>query len=176
MPSLNSRRLLVLLLSLIMMFVSDVAPALSQESAQIAGKMVLMRKEYKRFCVDKETGHYLCLYRFDGNNKSTGQNSFMDGASSCNCIFADFIERNGPIQGYGKLSNQGGSALLRWEGYMTTVKSPDGKPAHRLEGSFRILRGTGKFAHIEGLGTFQGKMSAWTVFIVEYEGEYSLRK
>lgn len=172
----TSMRLPMLLFLISMIAFLDIPVARSQESVQIAGKMVLMRKEFKRFCVDKEAGHYLCLYRFDGNNKSTGQNSFMDNADSCNCIFADFIDRNGPVQGYGKLSNQGGSALLRWEGYMTTVKSPDGKPAHRLEGSFRLLKGTGKFANIEGLGTFQGKMSAWTVFIVEYEGEYSIRK
>ncbi len=118
----------------------------------------------------------MSLYQFEGNNTSTGKSKFLDAARSSNCIFTDFIERNGPIEGYGELRDKEGSALLRWDGYMITVQSPDGKPTHRVEGSFRILKGTGKFANIEGIGSFQGKMSAWTVFIIDWEGEYSLRK
>jgi len=176
MPPVTSRRLLVLLSSLTILFVWSVPPAVCQESGQIAGKMVLMRKEHKRFCVDKAAGHYMCLYRFEGNNTSMGKNKFLDNASSCNCIFADFVERNGPIEGYGELRDKEGSVILRWNGYMITVQSPDGKPTHRVKGSFRILKGTGKFANIEGIGSFQGRMSAWIVFIVEWEGEYSIRK
>ena len=176
MSPLSSRRLLVLLLSLMMMIVLDVAPVLSQESAQIAGTIVLMRKQYSRFCVDKAEGHYLCLYSFEGNNRSTGKSSFMDHATATHWVFADAVNRNGLIQGYTRLSNQGGSALLKFSGHWTTIECADGSPLSEFEGSFIIEKGTGEFVSIEGTGTFMGKMTTPFVQVVEWEGEYRIRK
>mgnify|MGYP007042395568 CR=1 FL=1 len=162
----------MLLLSLIMIFILDVPPVVSQEYAQFAGEMALMRKDYKRFCVDKEEDHYLCLYRFEGTNHSTGQTSFMHLATVTHCLFADVIKRTGPIQGYTSLSSQEGNVVLKWRGQWTTTQSPDDSSLMIFEGTFSILRGTGQYANVEGTGIFKGKMTAPIVLVAEWEGEY----
>ena len=188
MPPLSSKRLLLLLSSLIILFVLGAACGDSKESPKkegrivqeggptIAGTAVLMRKQYSRFCVDKAEGHYLSLYVFEGNNKGTCKSGFMNDATTTEYIFADAVKRNGPIQGYTTMSNQGGSVLLKLSGHWTTMECADGSPLSQFEGTFLIEKGTGQFANIEGTGTFTGKMTTPFVQVVEWEGEYSIRK
>jgi hypothetical protein len=176
MPRLRSRRLLVLLLILSIALVLDVGPVASQESLQIAGKIALIRKDHIRFCVDKEEGHYLCLYAFEGTNHSTGKDTFMHHAYVTHCIFADAVERNGPIQGYTTMSGQEGTALLKWNGQWTTTRSADGSSVSVFEGLFRIVKGTGRYARIQGTGTFKGRMTTPIVQVEEWEGECSIEK
>ena len=172
----GSRRLLVLLLGLIAVFLGDVASEAARETIQIAGRAALRRDDHSRICVDKAEGHYLCLYSFEGHNWSTGKSSFMNEATMTHWIFADAVKRNGPIQGYTTMSNQGGSVLLKLRGHWTTIESADGSPLSQFEGTFLIEKGTGQFANIEGTGTFTGKMTTPFVQVVEWEGEYSIRK
>jgi hypothetical protein len=188
MAPLSFRRLLLLFSSLVMLFVLGTACGKSQEgpvsekktlregSPMISGTAVLMRKQYSRFGVDKAEGHYLCLYVFEGNNKGTCKSGFMNDAATTEWIFADAVKRNGPIQGYTSMSNQCGSVLLKLNGHWTTIECADGSPLSQFEGSFIIEKGTGQFANIEGTGTFTGKMTTAFVQVVEWEGEYSIRK
>jgi len=188
MAVLSSRRLLLLFSSLIMLFVLGTACGDSKErpvnerrivregGPMIAGTAVLMRKQYSRFGVDKAEGHYLGLYVFEGSNKGTCKSGFMNDAATTEWIFADVVKRNGPIQGYTSMSNQCGSVLLKLSGHWITIECADGSPLSQFEGSFIIEKGTGQFANIEGTGTFTGKMTNPFVQVVEWEGEYSIRK
>jgi len=173
---LGSRRLLVLLLGLIAVFLSDVASEAARESVQVAGRAALRRDDHSRICVDKAEGHYLCLYSFEGHNWSTGKSSFMNEATMTQWIFADAVKRNGPIQGYTILSSGEGKVVLKWSGHWTTIDSEDDSSLSEFGGSFVIEKGTGQFANIEGAGTFIGKMTNPFVQVVEWEGEYRIRE
>jgi hypothetical protein len=100
----------------------------------------------------------------------------MDHATATHWVFADAVNRNRPIQGYTRLRNQGESALLKFSGHWTTIECGDGAPLSEFERSFIIEKGTGQFANIEGTGTFTGKMTTPFVQVVEWEGEYRIRK
>jgi len=148
----------------------------AEQKTQIAGRMVLTKKLHQAIEIDDTKGHALCLFEYVGINRNTGEHEFMDCAQAVNRYFADFVERTGPIQGYTKFSKMGDSIFAKWEGEMNTTRSPDGTLLMIFEGSYSIVGGTGQFANIEGSGTFKGKMPSWIVQIVEWEGEYSIKK
>jgi hypothetical protein len=45
-----------------------------------------------------------------------------------------------------------------------------------FEGLFRIVKGTGRYARIQGTGTFKGRMTTPIVQVEEWEGECSIEK
>jgi hypothetical protein len=176
MPPLSSRRLWVLLLSLTMMFLLDVAPAVSQENTQFAGTMFLARRDHYRYAIDAKKGHYLGLYLWQGSNHSTGEEAFLDRADVVYWCLADAVQQTGSIQGYSRLTVRDDSVLLKWTGLWTTTQPPAGCAVSRFEGTFSLVEGTGKFANIEGTGTFEGKMTTPKYQVVEVKGEYSIKR
>jgi uncharacterized protein affecting Mg2+/Co2+ transport len=61
-------------------------------------------------------------------------------------------------------------------GKNATTISPEGKPVTTLEGSWTYTKGTGKYENIQGSGSYKGKLISRTIFIIEWEGEYFIKK
>jgi hypothetical protein len=67
----------------------------------------------------------------------------------------DYINGNGPHQGYSSVNFEDGSATFsKFEG--TTKEAEDGKSS-LFEGTYTYIRGTGRFEGIEGSGSYTGK-------------------
>lgn len=169
------KRLLVLTIAFVFLSGLGVTPSMAEEKVKTAGKMVLSKKGQESLRVDDAKEHHLFLFDYLGTNLSTGKNEFMDCAEAVNRYFADFTERNGPIQGYTKLSKKGDCVLVKWSGEMTAY-SADATVVMNFVGSYSIVKGTGQYANIEGKGTFRGQMFSWIIQIVEWEGEYTIKK
>jgi hypothetical protein len=67
----------------------------------------------------------------------------------------DYIKGSGTIQGYSILTFEDGSTMAsKWQG--STRPDPSGKGS-RWKGTFTFIQGTGRWAGIQGGGTFTGR-------------------
>jgi hypothetical protein len=116
------------------------------------------------------------INKSEGTNASTGKSDFMDGALIVNNNFGDLTMGNGPHEGYIIISKQGGSAIAKWKGKVTTTMSTVNLPITTMEGTFAYINGTGLFENIQGGGTYKGKYLSEKTYTVEWEGEYFIQK
>jgi hypothetical protein len=85
----------------------------------------------------------------------------------------DIAGSAGRVHGYStSVMDNGDSTFVRYEG--TTQVKKDGSGTDR--GTWRYVRGTGKFKGISGSGTFKGEAAADGSSWADVSGHYSLRK
>ena len=173
---LTCKRLTVLFISLALIFALGVTISIAQQKIKIAGKHTLAYTPGATINVGDTEDHIIALSTFEGANVSTGKNKFMDGAQDVGMTFADLVKGNGPHQGYGNLSLNGDVIFWKHQGKTKTTLTPEGKPVTTSEGSFTWTKGTGKYENIQGGGTYKGKYISKTITIVEWEGEYFIKK
>jgi hypothetical protein len=108
----------------------------------------------------------------------TGLASFDTGevASVKNPGTLDYIKGSGAIQGYTTYTFEDGSTrTTRWQG--TTRPDPSGKGSW-FEGTWTFIQGTGRFAGIQGKGTFIGRrfvpFSGGAQLYTDVTGTYTL--
>jgi len=152
------------------------APSTAQEKIKVAGKLTAAATESYSMTVGDTEGHTFLMSKSEGVNTSTGKNTFMDGALVVNHNGADLIKGNGPHQGYIILSKDGGSGVAHWKGKVTTTMSPGNIPMTTMEGTYTYTKGTGQFENIQGGGTYKGRYISEKTYVVEWEGEYSIKK
>jgi len=100
----------------------------------------------------------------------------MDGALDVGMGFYDLVNGNGTSQGYGNFSLNGDVIFWKYQGKVATILSPEGKPVTTFEGSWTYTKGTGKYENSQGSGTFKGKLISRTIFVIDWEGEYFIKK
>jgi hypothetical protein len=164
-----------LLLTLAFLIVFNVKPATAQDKMEVAGKISATITEGYNFDVGDMEGHIFHISKSEGINTSIGKNSMMDGALVVNNNFSDIVKGNGPHQGYIIISKDGNTTVAKWEGKVTTVLSGD-KPKTTMEGTFTYISGTGKYANIQGGGKYKGMYISASTYVVDWDGEYSIKK
>jgi hypothetical protein len=148
----------------------------AQDATMISGKISATYTQQDSIVVGDEMGHLLTLTVSDGENVSTADNAFMDGAKIVNMGYSDLIKGNGTQQGYVKFAAGDDMAFAKWEGKVTTVPDTAGAPVTSFEGTFTYIKGAGKFESIKGSGTFKGGFTSKTEYFAEWQGKYLVKK
>ena len=166
-----------ILLSFLAAFIifSNYSTTTAQEKFKVGGKMSATTMEKHEFPVGDVEGHIFHISKSEGINTSTGKDNIMDGALIDNNNFSDLIKGNGHHQGYVIFTKDGNTTEAKWEGDVTTNMA-NGKPFITFKGKFTYTRGTGKFKNMQGEGTYKGKYISPNTYLVDWEGEYFIKK
>lgn len=90
---------------------------------------------------------------------------------------SDLVNGNGPQWGYTVTTNKDGDkSFSKSQGKVTTVMSDKGIPLVSFEGTWEFTGGTGKWAGVQGKGTYKGKFIGPGIFTYDMEGEASVKK
>ncbi len=171
----NSIKSITLLLILVLFFILGTVLSMAQEKVEVVGKISATVTEKYDFDVGDTEGHIFHISKSEGINTSTGKNSIMDGALVVNNNFSNLVKGNGSNQGYIILNKDGSTTVAKWEGKVTTVLSGD-IPKTTMEGTFTYISGTGKFENIQGSGKFKGMYITANTYLVDWDGEYFIKK
>lgn len=172
----SAKKLIGLFISLVLIFTLGVTTSIAQQKIKVSGKHTFAYTKQDSINVGDTEGHLITLSEYEGFNVSTGKDKFMDGALDVAMGFSDLVMGNGTDQGYGKFSLNGDVIFWKHQGNIATTISPEGKPVSTAEGSWTWIKGTGKYENIQGSGTYKGKFMSRSIFIVDWEGEYFIKK
>ena len=163
---------MLLFITLASILVFGVTTSLAQEKVKTKRTDYGVVVKYETFKVDDAEGHALNLYENRGAGVgSVGESTFVAKGTS------DLIKGNGTHKGYYKNTDKDGNAFFtRWQGKVSTTKSPEGKPIMTWEGTWSYVKGTGKWKNVEGGGTYKGGFIARGVYVNYIEGEYFIKK
>ena len=146
------------------------------KKTKIAGKITFNFAQHESFDIGDVDGHIISLRKAEGTNSNTGKSEYMDGAMAVNFSFDDLVRGNGPHQGYSKIGKNGDSVISKWQGKITTVFTAEGIPVPTFEGTIFWIKATGQYKNCEGNGTYKGHFTSETSYVVEWEGEYWIKK
>lgn len=176
MPTETTRHSSILFMSFILFFAFTVTASLAQQKISVAGRHTLATITDNALKVGDTKGHIVSLDKFEGSNVSTGANKFMDRALDAGMTFGDAVNGNGRHEGYGTFFLNGDTIFWRHKGKTVTTLSGDGRPVTTMEGTFTYTNGTGKYKNIQGNGTYKGKSISKMIMIVDWQGEYFIKK
>ena len=122
--------------------------------------------------VDDIEGHAISIGESKGVDVVTGDHFVSKSLSD------GIIGGTGTVKGYTKIIDKDGDVrFCTSEAKATSTRSPEGKPiAATWEGTFSFTRGTGKWENIHGGGTAKGKFIGPGIFMIDWEGEYFIKK
>ena len=171
MQLLKSKRLMLLLVTFASIFVFGLTTSLAQEKVKVKSKAYAAITKSEKFKVDDTEGHFVILAENKGVTSDGKLVRYFTTKS-------DLIKGNGTHEGYGKYVdvNDGDFYFVKFEGKVITTKSPEGKFKTTFNGTYSYTTGTGKWANIEGGGTYMGGMLGKGIFYVEGDGEYVIKK
>lgn len=172
----QSKPWMLVIFCLALIFVFCVMSSTAQQKIKVSGELTTaytIRHEIK--CDDIE-GHSIIIMKSEGVNISTGEIKFMDGAEYAYEAFGDYVKGNGPHMTYSKMTLNGDTVFSKAEGKTKTTISPKGKPIITVEGNVTFTKGTGQYEGIQGSGTYKGKFISSNIMVVEWEGEYFIKK
>ncbi len=176
MRSIRSKKFEAIFICLILALTFGFANLSAQEATKISGKLTATYSSLDSIVVGDVAGHTLSLSASEGKNANTGENMFMDGADIVNMSYSDLTQGNGVHIGYVKFTKNGDAIYAKWEGKVTTTQAAEGAPVTSFEGTFKYIKGAGKFENIKGSGTYKGKFTSKTEYSVEWQAEYSIGK
>lgn len=129
-----------------------------------------------------EPNHALGIGKASGTNKSTGETSFLDGATETEVFYYELNNGSGSSHGFVSYQASDGTLLIEFSGPAGIILV-DGKPQLRAAGSWRFVRGTGRYTNGTGFGTYASKLfppafegvTEWSGTFVESESQASTR-
>ncbi|UCE66127.1 MAG: hypothetical protein JSU85_14960 [Candidatus Zixiibacteriota bacterium] len=160
-----------LVLFMAVMFIAGQADA----QTKISGKMTMAYAKMDSIPVSDTEDHNMALAESKGNNISTGDNAFMDGAEIINFSYADLTKGSGPHQGYVTFKKGDDMTIAKWKGKVKTTMTEEGAPKTTFSGTFEYIKGAGQFKNIKGAGTYEGHFTSSTEYIVGWKAEYTLK-
>ena len=126
--------------------------------------------------VNEMAGEGAQMIMFQKTNCSWATPFMIDGSKpgrTMNASIGEMMGSMGKGHGYStSVMDNGDSTFVRFEGTMQTKK--DGSGSNK--GTWRYVRGTGKFKGISGSGTYKGEASADGSSWADVNGHYSLGK
>jgi hypothetical protein len=147
----------------------------AQAQTSISGKMTMAYTEMDSLVVGDTEGHYMMLGKAQGSNANAEEGGFMDGADITDLLFSDLIMGNGSNEGYVIFKSGEDMAMGKWKGAVKTTMTEEGTPDVTFKGTWEYIKGAGKYKGITGSGTYEGHFTTMTEFIVNWEGEYTLK-
>ena len=172
MQVLKSKRLMLLLISLASIFALGVTTSIAQEKIKFSWKLYGVFTKLEMMNVDDIEGHAISIAESKGVDVVTGDHFVSK-------ILGDGVwGGTGTTKGYTKIIDKDGDVrFCTSEGKASSTLSPEGKPiAATMEGTFSIIKGTGKWENIHGGGTSKGKFIGPGIFMFDWEGEYFIKK
>lgn len=118
----------------------------------------------------------LLLNEATGTNRNTGKADYMSGADVTTREIADLIQGNGVHRGYLSLGKGADSTVSQWQGKVVTTLGADHQPSTNFEGTWTMMRGTGKYDGVSGVGSYKGRMLSPTEYTLEWSGEIEVRQ
>jgi len=176
MPIHGSTQWTKLLLCAVLVLAIGVMPLSAQERTKIAGKMTLTQPVRQMLDIGDTPGHQLVMAEAKGMNLSTGEHKFMDSTQAVNMAFDDLAQGNGPQQGYARLWQKADTVFIKWQGEVSTTLSAEKTAVTTFQGAWFYTKGTGQLHNIQGRGTYKGKFISQTDYVVDWEGEYSIKE
>ena len=165
-------KLLLTLTTLAFILTLSVTTSMAQEKVKITSKYTGVFTKTEQIKPDDTEGHTLNLYEAKG--AGTGSNG---GFTFVNQGMSDLVKGNGTHHGYYKATDKDGHFYYtKWQGQVTTTKSPEGKPIVKFGGTWSFTRGTGKWENTQGGGTYKGWFIGPGIYTVITEGECSNKK
>jgi hypothetical protein len=166
----NSKKLMLLLISLSAIFVLGVTTSLAQQKTKIKGKRFGTFKSESSIKIDATKGHTI------GSGMSKGVD-IIQGSIFMSWSTSDLVKGNGTHQGYSKTIDKDGDITFgKFQGKISTTMSPKGRPIVTFEGTWSFIEGTGKWLNVQGNGTYKGKFIGPGIFTYDLEGEYFIKK
>jgi len=172
----TSKRPVALLIAIALLFTVGATSLMGQEMNKISGKMTLAAETQETVNIGDADGHTITFSVFEGTNFSIGVRKFMDGAHVVNVAFSDLVKYNGPHQTYTTISKKDDAVIAECQGKTMTKMSADGEPMVVFEGTFTYVGGKGLYKDIQGKGIYKGQYVSPKIYVVEWEGEYFVKK
>lgn len=147
----------------------------AEAQMKIAGKLMMAYAKIDSLSVGDAAGHLMTFGESKGTNTSSGENDFMNGAESVNLAYSDLTMGTGPHQGYVVFKNGDDMTVAKWQGMVNTTMSDEGVPNTTFTGTYEYIKGTGMYQGISGKGTYKGQFNSKTEYVVDWEGQYSLK-
>jgi hypothetical protein len=164
MKLLKYKRIMVILISLSLIFALGVMTSIAQEKVKIKDKRYWFATKLEVIKIDDTEGHIIQIIEAKGVDVGSG-------AIAYNRLFGDLVKGNGTLLAYTTVMYPDGTRFLKAEGKATTTLSPEGKPIMTAEGTFSLIRGTGKFEGFQGGGTWKSRIIAEGITVMDWEGE-----
>jgi len=171
MQILKSKKSMLILVTLASIIAFGVTTALAQEMVKVKFKAYAVTTKMEELQVDGTEGHFVTLAESKGVTSDGKFTRYFTSRS-------DLIKGNGTISGYGKYVDikDGDAYCCKYEGTAYTTNSPEGKLKITFTGIYSYTKGTGKFANIQGSGTFAGGFLGKGIIFVDVEGQYHIKK
>ena len=165
-------KLLLILTTLAFILAFSVTTSTAQEKVKINSKYTAVFTKYEQMKPDDIEGHTMSSYEAKGaGTGSVGDFTFFNQGMS------DLVKGNGTNFGYYKQTDKDGHvSFSKWQGKVTTTKSPEGKPIMKFGGTWSFTKGTGKWENVQGGGTYKGWFIGQGIYTNINEGEYSIKK
>ena len=165
------RKFMSLLVTLALILAFGVTTSLAQEKVKVKFRAFAVVTKMERFEVDDTAGHVVTILQ---NKGVTSDGKFTRYFTTRN----DLIKGNGTLSGYGKYVEvkDGDAFFVKYEGTVSTTKSPEGKLKITFKGTYSYTKGTGKYENIQGGGTFNGAYLGPGIMYVDVEGNYVIKK
>jgi hypothetical protein len=167
----KSRKFMFLFVTMASVLAFCVTPSLAQEKVKVKFRAFAVVTKMERFEVDDTEGHVVSILE---NKGVTSDGKFVRYFTSR----SDLIKGNGTLSGYGKYVEvkDGEAYFVKYDGTVSTTKSPEGKLKITFKGTYSYTKGTGKYENIQGGGTFSGGYIGNGILSVDVEGEYFIKK
>jgi hypothetical protein len=170
MQLLKSKKLMLLLITLVSIFAFGATTSLAQEKVKVKKTAFGIQIKSENVKIGDKEGHSLVLSQWKG---ATSDGEFTRYTTT----IGDFTKGNGPFNGYAKYADRKGNAYFsKYQGMLTTNKSPEGKPITTFKGTYSYIKGIGKFENIQGGGTYKGTFIGKGIYTMDSEGEYVIKK
>jgi hypothetical protein len=118
-------------------------------------------------------GHTLSIGQARGTNRSTGETGYMDGAQLRMIQTEDLIRGTGTAEGYSSLVSGADTARLKSAGRVTTIASAEKGLLITFEGTWTVVKATGRYQGRTGSGTYRGRFISPIEYVVEWQGTLS---
>ena len=167
----KSRKFMLLFVTMASVLALCATASLAQGKVEVKMRSYAVVTEMERFEVGDTAGHFVSILQ---NKGVTSDGKFVRYFTTR----SDLIKGNGTLSGYGKYVEvkDGDAMFLKFDGSVSTTKSPEGKLKITSKGPYSYTKGTGKYENIEGGGTFSGGYIGKGILSVDGEGEYFIKK
>jgi hypothetical protein len=160
---------LVLILALCLVYSS------AQEKMKFGGEITVKYLTQETQEIGNAAGHAVTLSTLEGINKSTGEQTFMDGAKVLIIGMTDATQGNGSAWGYSTMTLGDDEVFAKYKGKVTTTIS-EGNPITTFEVEAKFIKGTGKYANIQGGYKAKAKVISETELAIKSEGAYVIKE
>jgi len=167
----KSRKFMLLFVTMASVLALCATASLAQEKVEVKMRAYAVVTEMERFEVGDTEGHFISILQNKGVSSDGKFVRYFTTRS-------DLIKGNGTLSGYGQYVEvkDGDAIFLKFDGSVSTIKSPEGKLKITFKGPYSYTKGTGKYENLQGGGTFSGGYIGKGIMYVDVEGEYSIKK